>query len=135
MLNVWGKIKELISRPYIVESGSNANGSYIKWSNGTMICTGKKTFQSVAVTQTWGNINTCGDTNNLAFNNFAKEFAEIPIVNVSAIPYPNTSGNFWLCTSLNKLVTKNNPGAYQICRGTPGTMNFVLSYVAIGPWK
>lgn len=38
MFNVWGKIKELISRPYIVESGSNENGHYIKWSNGDLIC-------------------------------------------------------------------------------------------------
>lgn len=38
MLNVWGKIKELISRPYIVESNSNSNGYYIKWSNGDLIC-------------------------------------------------------------------------------------------------
>ena len=38
MLNVWGKIKELINRPYIVESGSNENGHYIKWSNGDLIC-------------------------------------------------------------------------------------------------
>jgi hypothetical protein len=33
MLNVWGNIKELINRPYILESGSNQNGYYIKWSN------------------------------------------------------------------------------------------------------
>lgn len=38
MFNVWGKIKELINRPYIVESGSNENGYYIKWSNGDLIC-------------------------------------------------------------------------------------------------
>ena len=38
MLNVWGKIKDLINRPYIVESGSNENGHYIKWSNGDLIC-------------------------------------------------------------------------------------------------
>lgn len=38
MFNVWGKIKELINRPYIVESGSNENGHYIKWSNGDLIC-------------------------------------------------------------------------------------------------
>ncbi len=38
MFNVWGKIKELINRPYIVESGSNENGHFIKWSNGDLIC-------------------------------------------------------------------------------------------------
>lgn len=38
MLNVWGKIKELINRPYVIESGSNDNGYYIKWSNGDLIC-------------------------------------------------------------------------------------------------
>lgn len=36
VLNVWEKVKELISRPYIVESGAG----YTKWSNGLMICTG-----------------------------------------------------------------------------------------------
>ena len=33
------EISELLSRGYVQESGSNANGSYIKFSDGTMICT------------------------------------------------------------------------------------------------
>lgn len=36
----------------IVESGSNANGSYTKWADGTMICTG--TLGSVHTTNTAG---------------------------------------------------------------------------------
>lgn len=38
-----GKLKELlgISSGGIVESGSNANGSYVKFGDGTMICRGK----------------------------------------------------------------------------------------------
>lgn len=33
-------ISELLSRGYVQESGSNANGSYIKFSDGTMIQSG-----------------------------------------------------------------------------------------------
>lgn len=29
---------------YLIDSGSNANGSYVKLADGTMICTGKKTY-------------------------------------------------------------------------------------------
>ena len=38
----------------IQEIGSNANGTYIKFINGNLIQMGKKTFQSVAVNNTYG---------------------------------------------------------------------------------
>lgn len=39
--NTLKRIEELEGRGYIVKSGSNDNGSYVKFSNGWMICTGK----------------------------------------------------------------------------------------------
>ena len=39
----------------VVESGSNANGEYIKYADGTMICTKKVTGQA-KITATWGNL-------------------------------------------------------------------------------
>ena len=55
MFNVWTKIKELINRPYIVESGSNTNGSYTKWSNGDMICTLNIKVKDQAISSQYAN--------------------------------------------------------------------------------
>lgn len=134
MLSVWGKIKELINRPYIEESGSNANGSYIKFSDGTMICKGKKKFIDVAITAVWGNFYTSGD-NILVFDDFAQDFSEIPIVTVAPVSYDGSGGNFFVITNLSKSVSKKNAGGFQVGRGTSGTHTVILSYIAIGKWK
>lgn len=39
---------------YVVEQGSNANGTWRKWADGTLECWGMKTFTSVAITTSWG---------------------------------------------------------------------------------
>lgn len=60
-----------------VESGSNANGNWIKYADGTMICTGSKS--------TTGNASTTNDTggglyrsSGILFDNFPQEFVDIP---------------------------------------------------------
>lgn len=42
------------SKGYIVESGSNSNGNYIKFSDGTMICSGNVGITSSQARQTGG---------------------------------------------------------------------------------
>ena len=38
----------------IVDSGSNSNGSWIKWADGTMICSNTVQYTNVAITTVWG---------------------------------------------------------------------------------
>ena len=52
---------------YIVESGSNDNGSWIKYSDGTMICTKKITFTNVVIDEAWGAAYSSKNTINLFF--------------------------------------------------------------------
>ena len=82
MFNVWGKIKELINRPYIVESGSNENGHYIKWSNGDLICrrsVSKESFKlSTSLSTTVQNIKIY--RSNAVTWTYPIKFKEIPTV-------------------------------------------------------
>lgn len=131
MIPQWVKNK---NKGYIVESGSNANGEYIKFSDGIMICKGKKKFIDVAITAVWGNFYTSGD-NILVFDDFAQDFSEIPIVTVAPVSYDGSGGNFFVITNLNKSVSKKNAGGFQVGRGTSSTQTVILSYIAIGKWK
>jgi hypothetical protein len=45
----------------VIESGSNANGRYIKWADGTLICTHEKTYPSGPVTALGAMFITNGD--------------------------------------------------------------------------
>ena len=61
---VWGSISGLIANQLdlialadsIVESGANANGSFVKFRDGTLICFCSASFPSVAVTSAAGNV-------------------------------------------------------------------------------
>lgn len=38
----------------VTEKGTNANGTYVKFSDGTMICHGRVSISSLAITTPWG---------------------------------------------------------------------------------
>ena len=38
----------------VTEKGTNANGTYVKFSDGTMICRGRVSISSLAITSPWG---------------------------------------------------------------------------------
>lgn len=107
---------------YLIDSGSNANGSYTKLPDGTMICTGTKTYPSTAFT---------------------------PIVNVyyavlSAIVFP---AEFLAAPIVTASIEMGNIGAVQV--GAITTTQFssivlsaasterapIVRYIAIGGWR
>ena len=63
----------------IAESGSNANGRYIKYADGTMICT-KTVTHTGAMSTAWGNLYESSSVN---LGSFAQEFVEIPNISVT----------------------------------------------------
>ncbi|MCI6458258.1 MAG: hypothetical protein MSA56_11260 [Clostridium sp.] len=65
----------------IVESGSNANGDYIKYSDGTMICTKKVSFVGLQFTIAWGNVY---ETPPVELGDYAQEFVDIPLMFITA---------------------------------------------------
>ena len=74
----------------VVESGSNANGNWIKYSDGTMICHRIATG-TVTINQTWGSV-VYGDVT--TEYSFAQTFTEVP--NVQLRVYPTGSPSFWV---------------------------------------
>lgn len=109
----------------IVEQGSNNDGTYIKYENGTMICYGKKT-QTLAITSQSGQVYY----NSIIFT-FPEEFIEAPV----AVPALTQTGGI-LFTSLGN----NFPIATQVqvrvlSMVSNASANVTASYIAIGKWK
>ena len=119
----------------IVESGSNENGNWIKYSDGTMICTATKLFENVSVTNSWGNLY---ETEELILGNFPQPFISTPEgINCIMITNSNSSGKgsggfveyivqttntFWGKTAIAKPASS-------------AAANIGLSLIAIGKWK
>ncbi len=115
---------------YIVDTGSNANGTYIKYGNGIMICT-KIVNVTFNVTTAWGNGYTTGSQNTISLGNFAQSFNAIPTVSVTN---ERVSYNSWLASVSD--VSKTSAGKVSILRFTSQS-NAVsnLHVIAIGTWK
>ena len=109
----------------IVEEGSNALGSYTKWGNGKMICTGTISFPITNWT-TWGSIFYYDAAIN---QSFPAVFIDTPVVSVNniggvgAMVYRVVSN----ASSINQ-VSVSRPTDYQ-------NTTLTLSYIAIGRWK
>lgn len=110
----------------IVEKGSNTNGKYIKYSDGTMICYMKKTYNNIAMTQAWGTIYECDALN---LGNFPVAFVEAPSVTASV------SGGNGSCWLERLLVSASSLGSSWFCRPTQMTCDVQVDYIAIGRWK
>lgn len=110
---------------YIVESGSNDNGSYVKYSDGTMICRHKIQVE-VAVNTTLGSLYR---SESIIFPNFPVAFNDIP--NISFYANGNNTGIItnWVAT------TNENPGSQIIIYPTTRTsLQYIINYIAIGKW-
>ena len=109
-------------------SGSNANGSWIKFADGTMICTKKITFTNVVIDDAWGAVYSSINTFN--FGDYAQEFIEIPNVSITL-----ADGATCFCESFSGRTTKSI-GSTWLCKPTTeagGNMTFDI--IAIGRWK
>lgn len=112
----------------IVESGSNANGSYIKYFDGTMICTKKIQFTNVVIKNVWGSVYETASTFN--FGDYAQEFIETPNVSITL-----ADGSTCFCESFSER-TKTSIGSTWLWKPAieeGGTMTFDI--IAIGKWK
>lgn len=113
---------------YIVESGSNDNGSWVKYSDGTMICTKKITFTNVVINNTWGSVYETAST--ISFGDYAQEFIETPNVSITL-----ADGSTCFCESFTGR-TKTSIGGTWLWKPAVeanGTMTFDI--IAIGKWK
>ena len=70
--------KAAIPSSAIVESGSNANGTYVKYSDGHMECYKTITVTGINITNKWGSLYENGS--DILLGNFAQTFKERPTV-------------------------------------------------------
>ena len=111
----------------VVESGSNSNGRWTKWMDGTMICTKYIDFGNVSIETAWGSFYETASP--LDCGNFAQQFISTPAVSIMPL---NT---FFVEKSWND-VTQSSWGKFWACRPATYTdYRVMVSCIAIGRWK
>jgi hypothetical protein len=113
----------------IYETGNNDNGNYIKFNDGTMICTIIKDYDFIfKSSQKWG---VLWESDSCVLGDYPAQFASIPTVNVAII---NSTGGI-IEYIMNG--TKSSIGRALILRPVESneTRTYKLAIIAIGKWK
>lgn len=114
-----------------IESSNNANDNYIKYADGTMICTGSYTG-NIAINNSLGSIYR---SSTISFNDFAQPFTRLDSIDFNLTG--GTSGNFaWLGTYGDYNPNLTNPGRCVLFSGVSvPSSEMKITYIAIGKWK
>lgn len=127
------EISELLSRGYVQESGSNSNGNYIKFSDGTMICTYSFDLaDDVNFATSYGSIYyTTGGSKRWTF---PQSFTTVYSVNGS-LQLPGGIGGIGF-TDNSALTKSASFYAYSVTNYNFTNRGKVYAYlIAIGKWK
>lgn len=111
----------------IIEHGSNSNGTYIKFSDGTLICT-KKITGTANCSTTWGQLY---ETPLLDLGNWPYTFKKLD-------NYQITQGSSSAAQILETHygATTTSAGKMILCRATPNTsLSWGVNVLGIGTWK
>lgn len=114
---------------YVVESGSNSNGNWIKFSDGTMICFGYNSYS-------WKSFESKGSiyiSNELTFE-LPQEFKQISLNDFGVIVAQTiSSGGIYWCT--NSYFKSGTSAGINFAKATSGNSDIYFRYLAIGRWK
>ena len=115
----------------IVESGSNTNGSWTKWADGTMIIN-KTVLGTANITNAWGSLFISNEIN---LGNFPVAFIEMPTIVVS--PQTQTGTQYMLAGQGGSgYGTETNAGNVALVRPNSRTsVAYRLEVIAKGKWK
>lgn len=114
----------------IIESGSNSNGTYVKYSDGRMECYKRVTKTGVKLTNSWYGLYTNENDTTVDLGNYAATFIEEPVVNIT---YMGGNG-CWLIN--NNYHSASSPGKVQLCTVSSRTIGTcILDVTAKGKWK
>lgn len=114
-----------ISGSAIIDSGSNSNGEYIKYYDGTMICTKKVSFNNTFTTA-WGSMYTTGLIN---LGNWSAEFSSVPVVNASIM------SSYSAFIQAIDSTSKTQVGTTYLARPVNTNAQGTISIIGIGKWK
>lgn len=109
----------------IVESGSNSNGNYVKYYDGTMICTKKVSFNHT-FTEPWGSLFT---TSLIDLGDYAQPFLEVPTVNASIM------SNYSCFIQRIGDYSATKVGTTYLSRPVNTNALGYIAIIAIGKWK
>lgn len=113
----------------VVESGSNDNGNWIKFADGTMICYGNKNLSPITVDVAWGSMYE--SANKYDFGSFPQEFKVVHSLSIMQKDGPTV----WLET-LGNTTSNIELGKAWLCSPVIRTnVECVFSYTAVGKWK
>ena len=118
----------------VVESGSNNNGSWIKFADGTMICKFTQII-NVAVNNAWGSLYG----GKFSVHDYPQEFIDIPEASITLVA--NNDGNYggWIGNNGGTddiRPTKKNIGEFVMLRPTTNSNGiYKVQVIAIGKWK
>ena len=111
----------------VIERGSNANGDYVRWADGTQICSGRVEEDSLVCTATSGGIWTTDTTRSF---NFPASFAvTVPAVSLHMSRRSGAWDSHAVATSVNATTLQYFPAKFA-----SGTYHGRLNWTAIGRW-
>ena len=117
---------------YVVESGSNTKGTWVKYSDGTMIVTRETYETTININVSWGNIFVGGDYTEWEF---PVPFINAPDLVLFDVNSTTTNGCFKTSYEPTK-ITKNSIQNVYVGRGTSASdISFKIHILAIGKWK
>ena len=127
---ILGNIKDL-SNKVIYDTGSNQYGSWIRYTDGMMICTRDNIKRSVSATKQWGPLYV-GITSEPFY--FSQEFDKEPFVMTKVLINGDTS--IFECQYTKQVVTTKNVAGISFARPTlVNNIPILISFIAIGKWK
>ena len=109
----------------VIERGTNANGNYVKFADGTMICYNRVAKNGLDLTNTWGALYITPEIQTV----FPATFFEQPVISVN-IESINRDGAFWM-----NALTSVGSFTGRFVRGTSITFNATMGWMAVGRWK
>ena len=111
----------------VVDRGSNSNGTWVKWMDGTMLCYMNKVIGNVDITAPWGSMYETSSQINLG--NYPQSFIETPSVSIMPM-------NTFFVEKSNHTTSNTSWGGFWPCRPESSSGYYVaVSCIAIGRWK
>ena len=109
----------------IIESGSNENGSWTKWSDGTMICRKTMSYTNIAINNAWGSLYESNSSLNIG--NYAMPFINVPEISI-------TPCNPIIIEKIGD-ATASSFGTFYAAKPKTAEETFTINCIAIGRWK
>jgi hypothetical protein len=120
---------EIDARPYVIETGSNADDNWVKWSNGKLECFGISTFTGLNITTGAGSLYRIASP---VYITWPQVFSTAPIA-VYSVSYATTLV-FIGASNVSPSVTQS-AGLYVLKYSSDTNYTVKIAYKAIGRWQ